>query len=141
MTTSMPSAVPASTRLRYLFVAIAASVVHLVMMIPGYSEDGFQAGAWLSILSISLVVSLGLFALVVPRGGPVTGLALGVAALLSVVVFWAGLTLPIAAAAAVTGWHERQHGDRRGLATAAVALAAVSTVALIAIIIGDAMGS
>jgi hypothetical protein len=63
---------------------------------------------------------------------------LGVLALLSVFVFWAGLTLPIAAAAAVTGWRERQHGDRRGLATAAVALAAVSAVALVAIIIVDA---
>jgi len=142
MTTSIPAAVPASSRLRYLFVAVAASVINLVMMIPGYSEDGdFQAGAWFSMLSISLVVSLGLFAFVVPRGGVVTGLVLGVLGLLSVIVFWAGLTLPIAAAAAVTGWHERQHGDRPGLATAALAIAAVSAVMLIAIIIVDATSS
>jgi hypothetical protein len=62
-------------------------------------------------------------------------------ALLSVIVFWAGLTLPIAAAAAVTGWRARQRGDRRGLATAAVALAAMSAVALIAIIILDAVSN
>jgi hypothetical protein len=138
----MPSAAPASSRLRYLSVAVAASVIHFLIMIPGYSEDGrFQAGPWFSMLAISLIVGLALFAFLVPRAGAVAGLVLGVVALLSVLVFWTGLTLPIAAAAAVTGWRERQRGNRRGLATAAVALAAVSAVALIAIIIGDAVSS
>ena len=142
MTTSMPSALPSSSRLRYLSVPVAASVINLLMMIPGYSEDGqFQAGPWFGMLAISLVVGLALFAFVVPRAGAVAGVVLGVVALLSVIVFWAGITLPIAAAAAVTGWRARQRGDRRGLATAAVALAGVSAVALIAIIIVDAMSS
>jgi hypothetical protein len=141
MTTSMPSALPASSRLRYLAVAVAASVIHLLIMIPGYSENGrFEAGAWFSMLAISLVVGLALFAFVVPRAGAVTSLVIGVVALLSVLVFWMGLTLPIAAAAAVAGWRERRRGDRRGLATAAVALAAVSAAALI-VIIGDVVSN
>ena len=37
---------------------------------------------------------------------------LGGVALLSVIVFWMGLTLPIAAAAAVIGWRERHRSDR-----------------------------
>jgi len=111
-------------------------------MIPGYSEDGrFQAGPWFVMLAISLVVGLVLFVFVVPRAGAVTGLVVGAVALLSVIVFWTGLTLPIAAAAAVTGWRERHRSHRRGIATAAVALAAVSAVALIAIIILDAVSS
>jgi hypothetical protein len=142
MTTSIPSALPGSSHLRYLSVPVAASVIHLLMMIPGYSEDGrFQAGPWFITLAISLVVGLALFAFLVPRAGAVTSLVIGVVALLSVIVFWAGLTLPIAAAATVTGWRARQRGDRRGLATAAVALAAVSAAALIAIIIVDLVSS
>jgi hypothetical protein len=142
MTTSVPSALPGSSRLRYLSVPVAASIVHLLIMIPGYSEDGrFQAGPWFIMLAISLAVGLALFAFVVPRAGAVAGLVLGAVALLSVIVFWAGVTLPIAAAAAVTAWRARQRDDRPGLATVAVALAAVSAVALIAIVIIDAVSS
>jgi Na+/melibiose symporter-like transporter len=142
MTTSMPSALPTSSRLRNLSLPVGAAVINLLIMIPGYIQDGrFQAGPWFVMLAISLVVGLALFVFVVPRAGAVTGLVVGAVALLSVIVFWTGLTLPIAAAAAVIGWRERHRSDRRGLATAAVALAAVSAVALIAIIIVDAVSS
>ncbi len=142
MTAAVPSAAPSSSRLRYLSVAVTASVIHLLMMIPGYSEDGeFQTGTWFTVLAISIVVGVLVFAFVVPRAGAVTSLVLGVVALLSVLVFWAGLTLPLAAAAAWAGWRERQRGDRRGVATAAVVLAAVSAVALIVIIVGDAVST
>ena len=141
MTTALPSAAPSSSRLRYLSVAVAASVIHLLMMIPGYSEDGFQTITWLTVLAVSVVVGVLVFAFVVPRAGAVTSLVLGVVALLSVLVFWAGLTLPIAAAAGLSGWRERQRGDRPGIATAAVVLAAVAVVALVVIIIADAVSS
>jgi hypothetical protein len=53
MTTSMPSALPASSRLRYLAVPVAASIIHLLIMIPGYNEDGrFRAGLWLTTLAM-----------------------------------------------------------------------------------------
>jgi hypothetical protein len=89
-------------------------------------------------LVVSLVVAALVFVFVVPGGGAVTGVVLGAVALVSVVVFWAGVTLPLAAAAGLVGWRARQGGERPGLANAALALAAVAAVALVAIIIGDA---
>ena len=98
MTTSIPSALPGLMHLRYLSVPVAASVIHLLIMTLGYGEDGrFQAGLWFFTLAISLVVGLALFAFVVPRAGAVTSLVIGVVALPSVIVFRAGLTLPIGA--------------------------------------------
>lgn len=142
MTTAMPSATPHSSRVRYLSLAVAASVVHLVMMIPGYSDnESFQTVAWLSTLAISVAVGVVVFLFVVPGGGATTGIVLGVVAVLSVLVFWAGLTLPLAAAAGTVGWRARQHGQQRTGATVALVLTALSVVALVVIIIGDAVAN
>ncbi len=139
MTTADLHTSPLSTRLHYLPIGAAAALAHMLMMIPGYSEDeGFDAGAWFGVLAVVLVVTAVVFVFVVPRGGAVTGAVLGVVALASVVVFWAGFTLPLAAAAGLVGWHARQRGERAGLANTALGLAAVATIALVAIIIGDA---
>lgn len=140
-TASAPMHVPAS-RTRYLLVGAVASVAHLLMMIPGYNDDGgFQTTAWLIVLLISLVVAVLLFTFVVPGGGAVTALVLGVVALASVLVFWAGVTLPIAAAGAVTAWRTRAAGDGGGMATAALAVSIVAVVALVTIIISDGISS
>lgn len=140
-TASTPMPAPAS-RIRYLAIGVVASVLHLLMMIPGYSEHGsFQATEWLAILVVSLGVAAALFAFVVPGGGAVTALVLGVMALASVLVFWAGVTLPIAAAGAVTALRARARGDGAALVTAALALSVVAAVALVAVIIGDATAS
>ena len=137
-TASAPLSTPVS-RARYLLIGAAAALAHALLMIPGYSEDGeFQLGEWLVMLVISLVVAAAVFTFVVPKGGAVSGLVLAVVALVSVVVFWAGLTLPLAAAAAVISWRSRVAGERSGLATAALAIAIVAELALVAIIIGDA---
>ncbi len=137
MTTAMPT-LTGQSRMRLLPIAAGASVVHLLMMIPGYHDNGeFQTGAWLAVLGFSLLVSVGLFLFVVPGRGAVTAAVLGVLALLSAVVFWAGLTMPLAAAAGATGWTAFQE-RRSGPAVAGLALAALSVVALVAIIIGDA---
>jgi hypothetical protein len=90
---------------------------------------------------VSLVVAALVFVFVVPGGGAVTGVVLGAVALVSVVVFWAGFTLPLAVAAGLVGWRGRQGGERPGLANAALALAVVAAVALVAIIIGDAVAN
>ena len=46
------------SRTRYLLIAAGAAIAQMLMMIPGYSEDGeFQIGEWLVVLLISLVVS------------------------------------------------------------------------------------
>jgi hypothetical protein len=122
-----------------MITAVLASVVHMLMMIPGYNEDGeFQTADFAVILAISLAVSILLFLFAVPGGGATTALVIAVVALASVLVFWAGLTLPLAAAGAVTAWRSRQSGDRPGMATAALALSALAAVALVAVIIGDA---
>jgi hypothetical protein len=140
-TASTPLHVPAS-RARLLVIAAAASIAQMLMMIPGYSEDGeFQTSDWLVVLLISLVFAGLLFTFVVPRGGAVTALVLGILAVASVVVFWAGLTLPLAAAGAVTAWRLRAAGNRGAIVTAALALSVVAAVALVAVIIGDASSS
>ena len=142
MVTADRPSTPLSSRLRYLPIGVAASLAHLLMMIPGYSEEGdFELGTWLGVLAVSVLVAAVVFMFVVPGGGAVTGVALGAVALASVVIFWAGLTLPLAAAAFLVGWHARQRGDRPGLANAALGLAIISAVALVAIIVGDAVAN
>ncbi len=131
-----------SARLRYVPIGVAASLAHMLMMIPGYSEDGaLEWGPWLGVLAVSVAVAAVLFVFVVPGGGALTGVVLGAVALASVLVFWAGVTLPLAAAAGLVGWHARQRGERPGLANAALALAVVAAVALVAIIIMDAVAN
>jgi hypothetical protein len=71
-----------SERLRYLAVGAAASLAQMVMMIPSYSEDGFELGSG-SVLAVSLVVAALVFVFVVPGGGAVTGVVLGAVALVS----------------------------------------------------------
>jgi hypothetical protein len=139
MTTAVPSTAPHMSRVRYLSLAVGASLVQMAMMIPGYSDNGsFQTVEWLTVLAISLAVGLLVFAFAVPHGGALTGILLGAVAVLSVLVFWAGVTLPLAAAAIVVGWRLRQSGVHRTPAIVTLALGALSVVALVAIIIGDA---
>lgn len=142
MTTADLPAGSRSVRLHYVPLGVAASVAQMLMMIPGYNEDGdFDLGAWTAVLAVSIVVAAIIFSFVVPSGGTVTGVVLGAVALASLVIFWAGLTLPLAAAAGLVGWHARQRGDRPRLANAALGLAAVTAIALVAIIIGDAVAN
>jgi len=129
-------------RTTFLGVAVAATVMHMAMMIPGYSEDGdFQARDFAIVFAVSLVVGALVFLLVVPGGGATTALVLGIVAVASIVVFWAGITLPLAAAGAVTGWRARQNGPQTLIATIAVALSVLAAVALVAVIIGDAVAN
>jgi hypothetical protein len=142
MSTSATSVATPWTRGKYLGIAVAASVAHMAMMIPGYNENGdFDTTGYLSVFLVSLVVSGLVFTFIVPRGGAVAALVLSLVALASVLIFWAGLTLPFAAAGAVAAWRARQAGDRAGMATAALALSVVAAVALVAIIIGDAVSN
>jgi hypothetical protein len=129
-------------RTTFLGIAVAATAVQMAMMIPGYSEDGdFQARDFAIVFAVSLVVGALVFLFVVPGGGATTALVLGIVAVASIVVFWAGITLPLAAAGAVTGWRARQAGTRAQLATIAVALSVLAAVALVAVIIGDAVAN
>ena len=76
----------------------------MLMLVPGYSEDGsFQVGERLVVLAISLVLSVALFLFAVPRGGVIARTVLGALAVARVLVFWAGITLPLAAAPGAVG--------------------------------------
>ena len=142
MASTTPSATPDLTRSRTVIVAIAASVIQMLMMVPGYNEDGsFQLGEWLVVLAISLVLSVALFLFAVPKGGVTAGIVLGALAVVSVLVFWAGITLPLAAAAAAVGWRLRRDGNTAAGPVVVLALAALATVALVVIIIGDAVAN
>ena len=146
MASTTPSSTPFAAfdlpRSRAVVVAIAASVVQMLMMIPGYSEDdSFQFGEWLVVLAVSIVISVAIFLFAVPRAGLAGGLVLGIVGLASVLVFWAGITLPLAAAAAVVGWRLRRGGNTAAGPLVVLALAVVTAVALVAIIIGDAVAN
>jgi hypothetical protein len=139
---SIPSADPYLTRSRSLMMAIAASVVQMLMLIPGYSEDdSFQLGEWLVVLAISVVLSVALFLFAVPKGGLTAGVVLAVLALVSVLVFWAGITLPLTAAAGGIGWRLRREGNTAAGPIVVLALAVVAAVALVAIIVADAVAN
>jgi hypothetical protein len=139
MTTSSHPTAQTSPLGRYLGVGVAASVVHMLLMIPGYSDTGdLQVGAYTVVFVISVAVAVVLFALVVPRGGAVTAVVLGVVAVVTVLVFWLGVTLPIAAAAVLLGIRERAAGRRVTLATVGAGLGVVGALLTVAIIIGDA---
>lgn len=140
MTTATPTATPHS-RTRLLPLAVGASVAQMLMLIPGYSDaESFQTGAWVSVLVVSLALSLLLFLVVVPGRGPVTGIVLGVLSLLTVVVFWAGITLPLAAAAGAAAWTGFS-GRQDSKALTGLSLAVLSTFAVVAIIIVDAVSN
>ena len=66
---------------------------------------------------------------------------LGAIGVVSVLVFWAGITLPLAAAAGFVGWQLRRGGDPATGPVVVLALAVLATVALVAIIIGDAVAN
>ena len=92
-------------------------------------------------LAISLVLSVVLFLVVVPRGHVTAGIVLGALALASLVAFWAGITLPLAAASAAVGWRLRRDGNTAAGPVVVLALAAVAALALVAITIGDAVAN
>jgi hypothetical protein len=139
MTAALPS--PAhvlSDRAHYLPIGVGASVLQALLMVPGYHDDGsFQTGEWLVILGISLVLTVAVFAFVVPRGGSTTAIVLGAVALLASVPFWMMLSLPLAVGAAVVGLRARHDVAERTRGTVGVALAAVAAAASLAFIIGD----
>ena len=139
MTTSSSARMGNSSRARYLGVGLAASVAHMLLMIPGYSENGgLQVGAYAVAFATSLVATVLVFMLVVPRAGASTALILGVVAIVTFPAFWLGITLPIAAAAVLVGVRECAAGQRTGIATSGAVLGVVGAVLTIAIIIGDA---
>jgi hypothetical protein len=129
-------------RLHYLPIGLAASVMHALMMIPGYREDGsFDTGPWVTMAVLSLVLATLIFTLVVPGGGASSAVVLGVFALLGTVAFWTMFSFPLSAAAGLVGMRARTRSDNRRMATVAVVMAVVAVVATVAITIGDGIAN
>jgi hypothetical protein len=139
MSATAPGAMTPS-RVRFLLIPTAASAVHMLMLVPGYtSESGiFDLDMWLVALVLSLVSGIAIFAFVVPGAGTRTAAVLAATALASVAVFWFGLTLPLATAAGFAGWRARERGDRRRLGAAALVVVGFTVIALIVVLIEDA---
>lgn len=141
MTAALPS--PAhglSDRVHQLPIGIGAAVLQSLIMLPGYSQDGFDS-AWYGMAAVSIALAVAVFTLAVPHGGGTTAVILGVLALLGCVAFWAMLSFPLAAGAAVVGLRARHEVAERSRGTVGVALAAVAVVATVAITIGDAIAN
>ena len=143
----MSEAVPAgassrASSLPLLPTGIAAALIHAAMMIPGYHDNGkFQTTEWLVMAAISLVLAIVLFQFVVPKGGGTTALVLAGLGLVTVLAFWAMLSLPLSAAGLMTAMRARDRGEVDAKTTAALAIGAVAVVALVATVIGDATSS
>lgn len=122
--------------------AVGAVVIHMGAMVPGFREDGiFQTTDFVIITAISAVVAAVVFAFPVRMASTGWAMGLAVSALVSVLAFWAGLTLPLAAGAVALALRARARGDRPGLAQGALAVAVLAIIGLAAIIIGDALAN
>ena len=138
MTTAIPTnAHGLSDRLHYLPIGIGATVVQALMMLPGYNQDDGFDSAWYGMAAVALVLAVAVFTLAVPHGGGTTAVVLGVLAVLGCIAFWAMLSFPLAAGAAVVGMRARHEVAERTRGTIGVALAAFAVVATIVITIGD----
>ena len=110
-------------------IAIAASAVHALAMVPAYlAGEEFRWNEFAVLMAISLVVSLAIFLGAVPRGGSRTAVVLAVLAVVSVGAFWALLTLPLAGAAATVALRRRAADGTP--ATVALGLSALAAVLL-----------
>ena len=124
---------PSRTPLLAVVALGAAAVLNAIGSFgDGAAEHGW--GDFLAVLAISVVATAVVFGLVVrtaPRGDASRrALVLGVLAVLSVAVFWAGVTLPLALGAVACALVARDlHGRLAGAATAGTVLAGLATVA------------
>lgn len=140
MTTAASSTThPSTARLRFLPVGVGASLLHALMLVPGYSQDGFEPSEWGGMLTLSLVVAAVVFIAAVPRGGPMTAVVLGVVALLAgVLAFWTALAFPLAAGAIVVGLRRGPDGVRPRAAAVGLGLGVLAIAAAVGITIWDA---
>jgi hypothetical protein len=101
-----------------------------------FGEDDYSVWDYVAVVAIILVAAAIVFGVVVRRWpGSTTALVLGVLAVLSVGVFWAGLPPVLAAAAIALGLGLRESGDSKG--NIAIGLGALALVLDLVIYIAD----
>jgi hypothetical protein len=88
--------------LRGLGVAIFGAIGQLLAALPGQTTSDAIPASWLVVtVPITLVSSAVLFGVIVPRGDALTAVLLAAVAVVSLVVFRFGITVPLAGAALV----------------------------------------
>jgi hypothetical protein len=137
---------PTATRPATLPAAIATFAASCVFTALGTVASGTSDehgwGEFLIVCGFSLVAVALVFGLAVhrlqdsPKAGAV-GLVLSVLGLLTIAVFWAGVTPAFAVGGVLLGMAARRSGQRTGLGTAAIAVGALAAVGYIAIYLGD----
>lgn len=87
---------------RGLFVAVFAAIGQLLAALPGQTTSDAIPPSWLVVtVPITLVSTAVLFGVIVPRAKALTALLLAGLAVVSLVVFRFGITVPLAGAAMV----------------------------------------
>ncbi len=138
---------PRDTVSRPALVPVAAATLAGSLLFTAFGtvlspeSDGHGWSELLIIGAFSVVAVALVFALVAraqdgPRAGGI-GLALGVAALASVLVFWAGITPALGAGAVLLGLATRRTGQGSGVGMAAVACGALGLAGYVAIYVAD----
>ena len=118
---------------RTLF-AVGSFVISAILTAIGTfsGSDDNQFWQWLVVLAVTTVAVGALFWVIVPRFDGGTGGAALITAIVSFVslaLFWIGLPVPIAAAAAFLALGARERPDaRQGYATAALVISAIVVV-------------
>lgn len=135
------------TRPPLLPVAAGAALMGIGFTALGVFGDGtggaeHEPGEFFVIAGISLLAVAAVFGLAVRRlaGSPRAagvGLALAVLGLLSVAVFWAGLTPALAVGGLALGADARRSRQHAGLGGAAVAVGALAVLGYVAVYVSD----
>ncbi len=97
-------------------------------------ENDVGLQEWLIVVGVDLVLAAVLFWFVVRRFAHrpgTTGLVLGIVAVATLLVFWLGLPIVFAGAAALLGIEARERAREVGLGAAALVLAALAVVATV----------
>lgn len=137
MTSTISNDQSTATSWTPLLAAISIGTSAVLTAIGSFRGDtDHTVGEWAFTVGLAVVAAAIVFGLVVrtaPKGNAGRrALILGVVSLLSVAVFWAGITTVIGAAALACALIERDtRGDTGGMSKAGIALAALSTVAVV----------
>jgi hypothetical protein len=136
-TTTRPATLPAAVA-----TFVASCVLTSLGTVASGTSDEHGWGEFFMVCGFSLVAVVLVFGLAVarlqdgPRAGAV-GLALSILGLLTVAVFWAGVTPALAVGGVLLGMGARRTGQRTMLGTAAMAVGALAIVGYVAIYLGD----
>jgi hypothetical protein len=94
--------IPPKSGLRGLGVAVFCAIAQLLAALPGQTTDEGLSGSWFFItVPITVVGTAVLFGIIVPRADAKTAVLLAALAVVSLLVFRFGVTLPLAGAAMV----------------------------------------